>query len=158
MICMITLKEYSQCFKVFLNWVIALSTVEYSQLISAVMPAAYIFIERVSKPPDVFLINCNTDLTWFFSFKVSCSPQGLHVWVKDTMYLCSRSGQVLTVRIQMNGWIHVGNLLCPACSDFCDSCPPEQDPPASNLTRAAPIGRLPYLLKWNFNIKASEEN
>uniref|UniRef100_A0A8D2PTQ2 Leishmanolysin-like peptidase n=1 Tax=Zosterops lateralis melanops TaxID=1220523 RepID=A0A8D2PTQ2_ZOSLA len=72
-------------------------------------------------------------------YQVSCSPQGLHVWVKDTVYLCSRSGQVLTVSIQMNGWIHVGNLICPACSDFCDSCPPERDPPASNLTRTAPI-------------------
>ncbi|NXR77450.1 LMLN peptidase, partial [Pycnonotus jocosus] len=72
-------------------------------------------------------------------YQVSCSSQGLHVWVKDTVYLCSRSGQVLTVSIQMNGWIHVGNLICPACSDFCDSCPPERDPPASNLTRAAPI-------------------
>ncbi|NXJ54357.1 LMLN peptidase, partial [Spizaetus tyrannus] len=72
-------------------------------------------------------------------YQVSCSPQGLHVWVKDTAYLCSRSGQVLTVSIQMNGWMHVGNLICPACLDFCDSCPPERDPPASNLTRAAPI-------------------
>ncbi|KAI6065149.1 Leishmanolysin-like peptidase [Aix galericulata] len=72
-------------------------------------------------------------------YQVSCSPQGLHVWVKDTAYLCSRSGQVLTVSIQMNGWIHVGNLVCPACWDFCDSCPPERDPPASNLSRVAPI-------------------
>uniref|UniRef100_A0A8C6IRZ9 Leishmanolysin-like peptidase n=1 Tax=Melopsittacus undulatus TaxID=13146 RepID=A0A8C6IRZ9_MELUD len=72
-------------------------------------------------------------------YQVSCSPQGLHVWVKDMAYLCSRSGQVLTVSIQMNGWIHVGNLICPACSDFCDSCPPERDPPSSNLTRTAPI-------------------
>uniref|UniRef100_A0A8B9J2Y4 Leishmanolysin-like peptidase n=1 Tax=Amazona collaria TaxID=241587 RepID=A0A8B9J2Y4_9PSIT len=72
-------------------------------------------------------------------YQVSCSPQGLHVWVKDTAYLCSRSGQVLTVSIQMNGWIHVGNLICPACLDFCDSCPPERDPPVSNLTRTAPV-------------------
>ncbi|KFO71619.1 Leishmanolysin-like peptidase, partial [Cuculus canorus] len=72
-------------------------------------------------------------------YQVSCSPQGLHVWVKDIAYLCSRSGQVLTVSIQMNGWIHVGNLICPACLDFCDSCPPERDPPPLNITRAAPI-------------------
>uniref|UniRef100_A0A8C4KKA6 Leishmanolysin-like peptidase n=1 Tax=Dromaius novaehollandiae TaxID=8790 RepID=A0A8C4KKA6_DRONO len=72
-------------------------------------------------------------------YQVSCSPQGLYVWVKDTAYLCSRSGQVLSVSIQMNGWVHVGNLICPACWDFCDSCPPERDPPASNLTRVAPI-------------------
>ncbi|NXR98726.1 LMLN peptidase, partial [Oxylabes madagascariensis] len=70
-------------------------------------------------------------------YQVSCSPQGLHVWVKDTVYLCSRSGQVLTVSIQMNGWVHVGNLICPACSDFCDTL--KRDPPASNLTRTAPI-------------------
>uniref|UniRef100_A0A8C9F708 Leishmanolysin-like peptidase n=1 Tax=Pavo cristatus TaxID=9049 RepID=A0A8C9F708_PAVCR len=72
-------------------------------------------------------------------YQVSCSPQGLHVWVKDTAYLCSRSGQVITVSIQMNGWVHVGNLICPACWDFCDSCPPERDPPALNLSRAAAI-------------------
>ncbi|KAJ6665457.1 hypothetical protein lerEdw1_003298 [Lerista edwardsae] len=73
-------------------------------------------------------------------YQVSCSPQGLTVWVKDMAYLCSHSGQVLTVNIQMNGWVHVGNLVCPACSDFCDFCPPERDPPpAANLTRVASI-------------------
>nr|XP_042699050.1 leishmanolysin-like peptidase isoform X2 [Chrysemys picta bellii] len=72
-------------------------------------------------------------------YQVSCSPKGLKVWVKDTAYLCSRSGQVLTVSIQMNGWVHAGNLICPACWDFCDSCPPERDPPASNVTRALSI-------------------
>uniref|UniRef100_A0A8D0LBB6 Leishmanolysin-like peptidase n=1 Tax=Sphenodon punctatus TaxID=8508 RepID=A0A8D0LBB6_SPHPU len=73
--------------------------------------------------------------------RVSCSSQGLSVWVKDTAYLCSRSGQVLTVSIQMNGWVHVGDIICPACKDFCDFCPPDRDPPPANLTRAAPIGR-----------------
>uniref|UniRef100_A0A8C3S5I5 Leishmanolysin-like peptidase n=1 Tax=Chelydra serpentina TaxID=8475 RepID=A0A8C3S5I5_CHESE len=72
-------------------------------------------------------------------YQVSCSPKGLNVWVKDTAYLCSHSGQVLTVSIQMNGWVHAGNLICPACWDFCDSCPPERDPPASNITRALSI-------------------
>ncbi|XP_076404908.1 leishmanolysin-like peptidase isoform X1 [Peromyscus maniculatus bairdii] len=72
-------------------------------------------------------------------YQVSCSPQGLKVWVQDTSYLCSRAGQVLPVRIQMNGWIHNGNLLCPSCGDFCEQCPPETDPPAANLTRALPL-------------------
>ncbi|XP_069886102.1 leishmanolysin-like peptidase [Dipodomys merriami] len=72
-------------------------------------------------------------------YQVSCSPQGLKVWVQDTSYLCSRAGQVLPVRIQMNGWIHDGNLLCPSCWDFCEQCPPETDPPAANLTRALPL-------------------
>ncbi|XP_033259744.1 leishmanolysin-like peptidase isoform X4 [Orcinus orca] len=69
-------------------------------------------------------------------YQVSCSPQGLKVWVQDTSYLCSRAGQVLPVSIQMNGWIHDGNLLCPSCWDFCELCPPETDPPTTNLTRA----------------------
>ncbi|XP_045396044.1 leishmanolysin-like peptidase isoform X3 [Lemur catta] len=72
-------------------------------------------------------------------YQVSCSPQGLKVWVQDTSYLCSRAGQVLPVSIQMNGWIHDGNLLCPSCWDFCELCPPETDPPATNLTRALPL-------------------
>ncbi|XP_023446727.1 leishmanolysin-like peptidase isoform X2 [Dasypus novemcinctus] len=72
-------------------------------------------------------------------YQVSCSPQGLKVWVQDISYLCSRAGQVLPVSIQMNGWIHGGNLLCPSCWDFCELCPPETDPPVSNLTRALPM-------------------
>ncbi|XP_011816636.1 PREDICTED: leishmanolysin-like peptidase [Colobus angolensis palliatus] len=72
-------------------------------------------------------------------YQVSCSPQGLKVWVQDTSYLCSRAGQVLPISIQMNGWIHDGNLLCPSCWDFCELCPPETDPPATNLTRALPL-------------------
>ncbi|EHA97814.1 Leishmanolysin-like peptidase, partial [Heterocephalus glaber] len=73
-------------------------------------------------------------------YQISCSPQGLKVWVQDTAYPCSRAGQVLPVSIQMNGWIHGGNLLCPSCWDFCEQCPPETDPPAANLTQALPLG------------------
>ncbi|KAL4679186.1 hypothetical protein H8959_008836 [Pygathrix nigripes] len=76
-------------------------------------------------------------------YQVSCSPQGLKVWVQDTSYLCSRAGQVLPISIQMNGWIHDGNLLCPSCWDFCELCPPETDPPATNLTRALPLATQP---------------
>ncbi|XP_051841446.1 LOW QUALITY PROTEIN: leishmanolysin-like peptidase [Antechinus flavipes] len=72
-------------------------------------------------------------------YQVSCSPQGLKVWVQNTTYLCSRAGQVLPVSIQINGWIHGGDLLCPACWDFCEHCPPETDPPISNFTRALPL-------------------
>ncbi|XP_036889572.1 leishmanolysin-like peptidase isoform X2 [Sturnira hondurensis] len=72
-------------------------------------------------------------------YQVSCSPQGLKVWVQNTSYLCSRAGQVLFVSTQMHGWIHDGNLLCPSCWDFCELCPPETDPPATNMTRALPL-------------------
>uniref|UniRef100_A0A8C0JPM0 Leishmanolysin-like peptidase n=1 Tax=Canis lupus dingo TaxID=286419 RepID=A0A8C0JPM0_CANLU len=100
-------------------------------------------------------------------YQVSCSPQGLTVWVQNTSYLCSRAGQVLPVSIQMNGWIHDGNLLCPSCWDFCELCPPERDPPAANLTRALPLGTknsfdLPYcntcliVVIWNRTHNISE--
>ncbi|XP_055983693.1 leishmanolysin-like peptidase isoform X2 [Sorex fumeus] len=72
-------------------------------------------------------------------YQVSCSLEGLKVWVQDTSYLCSRAGQVLPVSVQMNGWIYDGNLICPSCWDFCELCPPERDPPAANLTRALPL-------------------
>ncbi|XP_054982894.1 leishmanolysin-like peptidase isoform X4 [Sorex araneus] len=72
-------------------------------------------------------------------YQVSCSLEGLKVWVQDTSYLCSRAGQVLPVSIQMNGWIYDGNLICPSCWDFCELCPPERDPPVANLTRALPL-------------------
>ncbi|OWK00744.1 hypothetical protein Celaphus_00016678 [Cervus elaphus hippelaphus] len=71
-------------------------------------------------------------------YQVSCSLQGLKVWVQDISYVCSWARQVLPVNIQMNGWIHHGNLLCPVCWDFCELCPPETDSPAANLTQALP--------------------
>ncbi|MBZ3874836.1 Leishmanolysin-like peptidase [Sciurus carolinensis] len=80
-------------------------------------------------------------------YQISCSLQGLMVWVQDTSYLCSRAGQVLPVSIQMNGWIHEGNLLCPSCWDFCEQCPPETDPPVANLTRALPLGEYSLWLE-----------
>ncbi|XP_069838586.1 leishmanolysin-like peptidase isoform X2 [Dendropsophus ebraccatus] len=72
-------------------------------------------------------------------YQVSCTPEGLQIWLEDEPYLCSRAGQVLTVGTQISGWYYEGKLVCPSCSDFCDFCPPERDPPPDNRTRAAPI-------------------
>ncbi|XP_053554020.1 leishmanolysin-like peptidase [Bombina bombina] len=72
-------------------------------------------------------------------YQVRCTPEGLQVWVQDMPYLCSRAGHILRVSIQMNGWIYEGSLVCPSCWDFCDSCPPERDPPPDNRTRATPL-------------------
>ncbi|XP_075466035.1 leishmanolysin-like peptidase isoform X2 [Ascaphus truei] len=72
-------------------------------------------------------------------YRVSCSPGGLQVWVQDSPYLCSRAGQVLSVSTQVNGWLYGGSLVCPSCWDFCESCPPERDPPPGNRTKAAPL-------------------
>ncbi|KAM8934064.1 leishmanolysin-like peptidase [Pelodytes ibericus] len=72
-------------------------------------------------------------------YQVSCSADGLQVWVQDARYLCSREGQILTISVQMNGWLYGGNLICPSCWDFCDTCPPERDPPHDNRTRVTPL-------------------
>ncbi|KAJ1175772.1 hypothetical protein NDU88_001057 [Pleurodeles waltl] len=74
-------------------------------------------------------------------YQVSCSLHGLKVWVQKTAYLCSHAGQVLAISIQMNGWVYGGNLICPSCLDFCESCPPDRDPPPDNVTKAASIVR-----------------
>ncbi|XP_064420026.1 leishmanolysin-like peptidase isoform X2 [Latimeria chalumnae] len=73
-------------------------------------------------------------------YQVSCSSQGLTVWVKDRGYACSHSGQILRVNVEMNDWVYTGSLICPPCSDLCDACPLERDPPPpSNTTRTVPI-------------------
>ncbi|KAE8581715.1 hypothetical protein XENTR_v10024914 [Xenopus tropicalis] len=72
-------------------------------------------------------------------YQVSCTEDGLQVWVHDTPYLCTKWGQILRVRVQMNAWLYDGNLVCPPCPDFCEMCPPERDPPLDNRSRAAPL-------------------
>uniref|UniRef100_A0A8C7I5P2 Leishmanolysin-like peptidase n=1 Tax=Oncorhynchus kisutch TaxID=8019 RepID=A0A8C7I5P2_ONCKI len=62
-------------------------------------------------------------------YKISCSTQGLTVWVEDTAYQCMRTGQLLSVSVRVNDWVYNGVLVCPACSDFCSACPlPQQLP------------------------------
>ncbi|XP_030065678.1 leishmanolysin-like peptidase [Microcaecilia unicolor] len=73
-------------------------------------------------------------------YQIFCSSQGLKVWFNDTTYICGREGQKIAIDIEMNNWVYTGNLICPACLDFCESCPPEYDPPPINKTRIRPIG------------------
>lgn len=72
-------------------------------------------------------------------YKVSCSVQGLTVFVQDRSFLCVRKGQLLSVSVQVNDWVYNGVLICPACTDICDECPlPHQLPPI-NTSRSNPI-------------------
>lgn len=72
-------------------------------------------------------------------YKVSCSSQGLTVFVQDRSFQCSRRGQLLSVSVRVNDWVYNGVLICPACTDFCDDCPlPHQLPPI-NTSRSNPI-------------------
>ncbi|XP_072903651.1 leishmanolysin-like peptidase isoform X2 [Hemitrygon akajei] len=68
-------------------------------------------------------------------YRISCSTDGLIVWVSNKSFLCSRTGQVLSVNVKLNDWVYTGSLVCPSCSDFCTACPPERDPPLSNFTK-----------------------
>uniref|UniRef100_A0A4W5L7N7 Leishmanolysin-like peptidase n=1 Tax=Hucho hucho TaxID=62062 RepID=A0A4W5L7N7_9TELE len=72
-------------------------------------------------------------------YKISCSTQGLTVWVEDTAYQCVSTGQLLSVSVRVNDWVYNGVLVCPACSDFCSACPLPQQLPPLNTTKIIPI-------------------
>jgi leishmanolysin-like peptidase len=78
-------------------------------------------------------------------FQMSCSTQGLTVWVQDTEFQCVHTGQLLRVSVRVNDWVYNGVLVCPACSDFCSACPLPQQLPPINSTRRVPIGEFPCL-------------
>uniref|UniRef100_A0A8C2BLJ1 Leishmanolysin-like peptidase n=1 Tax=Cyprinus carpio TaxID=7962 RepID=A0A8C2BLJ1_CYPCA len=75
-------------------------------------------------------------------YKVSCTAQGLLVWVQNESYPCVRAGQVINVSIRMNGWVYSGQLICPTCSDFCSVCPLPHEIPPQNTTKSAHLGKL----------------
>uniref|UniRef100_A0A672MKS7 Leishmanolysin-like peptidase n=1 Tax=Sinocyclocheilus grahami TaxID=75366 RepID=A0A672MKS7_SINGR len=75
-------------------------------------------------------------------YKVSCTAQGLLVWVQNESYPCVRTGQVINVSIRMNGWVYSGQLICPTCSDFCSVCPLPHEISPQNTTKSARLGKL----------------
>ena len=73
---------------------------------------------------------------------MSCSSLGLILWVQDMPFQCLLKGQVLSVSVLINDWVYNGELICPACSDFCPNCLlPHQLPPLNTTTRTLPIGQ-----------------
>ncbi|KAF1383056.1 hypothetical protein PFLUV_G00150310 [Perca fluviatilis] len=72
-------------------------------------------------------------------YKVWCSAGGLTVFVQDRSFLCVRTGQQLRVSVRVSDWVYNGVLVCPACSDFCDDCPPPHQLLPGNATRSSPI-------------------
>ncbi|XP_060784836.1 leishmanolysin-like peptidase isoform X1 [Neoarius graeffei] len=72
-------------------------------------------------------------------YKTSCSVEGLQVWVQDQNFLCAHAGQVLNVNVRMNEWVYSGQLICPACSDFCSHCPARHEFPPINTTHTVRI-------------------
>lgn len=65
------------------------------------------------------------------------------VWVQEQPFVCVRAGQLLNVNVRFNGWVYSGALVCPACTDFCSSCPLPHQLPQINNTQVAKIGESP---------------
>lgn len=74
--------------------------------------------------------------------QVSCTTQGLLVWVQNESYSCARVGQVISVSVWMNGWVYNGQLICPACADFCSACPLPHEIPPLNTTKSIRLGEI----------------
>lgn len=79
-------------------------------------------------------------LAVFIVPQMSCSAEGLLVWVQDQSFLCVRAGQLLSVNVRMNEWVYSGQLICPTCSHFCSQCPLPHELPPINTTRSIRIG------------------
>ncbi|KAA0715559.1 Leishmanolysin-like peptidase [Triplophysa tibetana] len=69
-------------------------------------------------------------------YKVSCTTQGLSVWVQNESYSCARAGQAISVSVWMNGWVYNGQLICPVCADFCSDCPLPHEIHSMNTTKS----------------------
>ncbi|KAL1130168.1 hypothetical protein AAG570_013106 [Ranatra chinensis] len=52
-------------------------------------------------------------------YKYRCSESRLHIMVSNYSYTCYFPGQVLSIRILVNEWLHKGALVCPPCEELC---------------------------------------
>lgn len=74
--------------------------------------------------------------------QVSCTTQGLSVWVQNESYSCARAGQAISVSVWMNGWVYNGQLICPVCADFCSDCPLPHEIHSMNTTKSVRLGKI----------------
>ncbi|KAG8229044.1 hypothetical protein J437_LFUL007599 [Ladona fulva] len=52
-------------------------------------------------------------------YKVSCSAGRLHIEIENRTITCYYAGQIVTIRIWTDEWLHKGSLVCPSCKDVC---------------------------------------
>ncbi|KPP62457.1 leishmanolysin-like peptidase-like [Scleropages formosus] len=76
-------------------------------------------------------------------YKTTCSALGLTVWVQGMPFHCFYTGQLLKINVRVNTWVYSGDLVCPACSRFCSSCPLPHELPPLNASQSIPIGQSP---------------
>ncbi|KAK6635611.1 hypothetical protein RUM44_000865 [Polyplax serrata] len=70
-------------------------------------------------------------------YEYYCQAGRLHIVVANYSYTCYRAGQELNIRINSNGWLHKGALVCPPCDEICKEelekigewCKPDSFPP-----------------------------
>ncbi|XP_034944355.1 leishmanolysin-like peptidase [Chelonus insularis] len=93
-------------------------------------------------------------------YQYKCEVGRLHIIVANYTYTCYHAGQILTIRIIQNDWLHKGALICPPCRDICQAelqakgewCKPgDEHPPATfyhrdNLICSASYNLMSYYL------------
>ncbi|KAF3843774.1 hypothetical protein F7725_002623 [Dissostichus mawsoni] len=58
---------------------------------------------------------------------------------QKSAFIMEQCTKKMTVSVKLNDWVYNGQLICPACKDFCEHCP-LQAPPL-NASRSIPIGQ-----------------
>uniref|UniRef100_A0A8C4Q2H5 Leishmanolysin-like peptidase n=1 Tax=Eptatretus burgeri TaxID=7764 RepID=A0A8C4Q2H5_EPTBU len=72
-------------------------------------------VERIP-PPALWGVGC---------YQVSCSPEGLAIWLGGHSYPCHYDGQRVAVNLGTGAASRSGSLICPLCDAICSNCPSE---------------------------------
>ncbi|CAG0915170.1 unnamed protein product, partial [Notodromas monacha] len=52
-------------------------------------------------------------------YQYLCFDGRLHVMVKNHTFTCYYPGQLISISLFANGWLHEGAIVCPKCEDLC---------------------------------------
>lgn len=89
--------------------------------------------------------NCHQTREWQHwgsgCYTYSCMNGRLHLHVSNYTYECFHPGQVLSIRVLDNNWLHHGEIMCPSCEEMCgnlfeskgEKCRPPEKTPASDF-------------------------
>ena len=56
-------------------------------------------------------------------YQHQCQAGRLVVVVANHSYACYHQDQVIEIKIQGEGWLHIGGLVCPSCHELCGDEP-----------------------------------
>ncbi|RWS31056.1 leishmanolysin-like peptidase [Leptotrombidium deliense] len=65
-------------------------------------------------------------------YKYTCISGRLHLDIANNSYTCFYASQEIKIQRFYNGWLHIGTIVCPRCSEICESrnskfrCKPEK--------------------------------